>query len=170
MWSDPVAVRTVAAVVEAGTFDGAARALHVTPSAVSQRVKAIEESVGQRLLVRTTPVRPTAAGEVVLRYARRLALLDEDAATELGLAEARLPRLAQLAERAGRTMDQIAYPADIDHRPIGAGFVEQAFQLGYHTISTGKRFLRAWFVLGPQEGIGPARMDTSPQLQARREP
>ncbi len=94
MWSDPVAVRTVAAVVEAGTFDGAARALHVTPSAVSQRVKAIEESVGQRLLVRTTPVRPTAAGEVVLRYARRLALLDEDAATELGLAEARLPRLA----------------------------------------------------------------------------
>lgn len=94
MWSDPVAVRTVAAVVVAGTFDGAARALHVTPSAVSQRVKALEESIGQRLLVRTTPVRPTAAGEVVLRYARRLALLDEDAATELGLAEARLPRLA----------------------------------------------------------------------------
>ncbi len=51
MWSDPVAVRTVAAVVEAGTFDGAARALHVTPSAVSQRVKALEETIGQRLLV-----------------------------------------------------------------------------------------------------------------------
>lgn len=94
MWSDPVAVRTVAAVVEAGTFDGAARALHVTPSAVSQRVKALEETIGQRLLVRTTPVRPTAAGEVLLRYARRLALLDEDAATELGLADARLPRIA----------------------------------------------------------------------------
>lgn len=94
MWSDPVAVRTVAAVVEAGTFDAAARALHVTPSAVSQRVKALEQLAGQRLLVRSTPVRATSAGEVVLRYARRLALLDEDAAAELGLTDARLPRLS----------------------------------------------------------------------------
>jgi LysR family transcriptional regulator (chromosome initiation inhibitor) len=94
MWSDPIAVRTVAAVVETGTFDAAARSLHVTPSAVSQRVKALEQVVGQRLLVRSTPVRPTAAGEVVLRYARRLALLDEDVAAELGLAETHLPRLS----------------------------------------------------------------------------
>lgn len=94
MWSDPVAVRTVAAVVEHGTFDAAARALHVTPSAVSQRVKALEETVGQRLLVRSTPVRATPAGETVLRYARRLALLDQDAAAELGLDGPHRPRLA----------------------------------------------------------------------------
>ena len=36
----------IAAVVEAGSFDGAARLLQVTPSAVSQRVKAIEARLG----------------------------------------------------------------------------------------------------------------------------
>lgn len=91
---DPVAVRTVAAVVDGGTFDAAARALHVTPSAVSQRVKALEEAVGQRLLVRSTPARPTPAGEAVLRHARRLALLEEDVARDLGLDGPRRPRLA----------------------------------------------------------------------------
>jgi LysR family transcriptional regulator (chromosome initiation inhibitor) len=94
MWNDPVTVRTVAAVVEAGTFDAAARRLHVTPSAVSQRVKALETTLGQRLLVRSTPVRPTAAGEAVLRYARRLALLDQEAADDLGVGAAGGARLA----------------------------------------------------------------------------
>jgi LysR family transcriptional regulator (chromosome initiation inhibitor) len=94
MWTDPAAARTVAAVVDAGTFDAAARALHVTPSAVSQRIKALEQAVGQRLLVRSTPVRATTAGEAVLRYARRIALLDADVAAELGLTGLRRPRLA----------------------------------------------------------------------------
>lgn len=94
MWTDPVAARTVAAVVDAGTFDAAARQLHVTPSAVSQRVKALEQALGQRLLVRSTPVRATDAGEAVLRYARRVALLDQDVATELGLTGPRRPHLA----------------------------------------------------------------------------
>ncbi|MBU2075721.1 MAG: LysR family transcriptional regulator, partial [Actinobacteria bacterium] len=43
------------AVVDYGTFEAAARALHVTPSAVSQRVRALESSVGQVLVRRATP-------------------------------------------------------------------------------------------------------------------
>ncbi|MFJ4201404.1 LysR family transcriptional regulator ArgP [Streptomyces sviceus] len=78
-------VRTLLAVVDEGTFDAAAAALHVTPSAVSQRVKALEQRTGRVLLVRTKPVRPTESGDVVVRFARQLARLERDALAELGL-------------------------------------------------------------------------------------
>ncbi|TXS46690.1 LysR family transcriptional regulator ArgP [Streptomyces sp. uw30] len=81
-------VRTLLAVVDEGTFDAAAAALHVTPSAVSQRVKALEQRTGRVLLVRTKPVRPTESGEVVVRFARQLARLERDARAELGLSGA----------------------------------------------------------------------------------
>ena len=69
---------TLLALVEAGTFDAAARRQHVTASAVSQRVKALEQACGRVLVQRTTPVTLTEAGEVVLRYARQMALLEAD--------------------------------------------------------------------------------------------
>lgn len=79
-------VRTLLAVVDEGTFDAAAAALHVTPSAVSQRVKALEQRTGRVLLMRTKPVRATESGQVVVRFARQLAALERDARTELGIA------------------------------------------------------------------------------------
>ncbi|MFE9444559.1 LysR family transcriptional regulator ArgP [Streptomyces sp. NPDC006602] len=78
-------VRTLLTVVDEGTFDAAAAALQVTPSAVSQRVKALEQRTGRVLLVRTKPVRPTESGEVVVRFARQLARLERDARAELGM-------------------------------------------------------------------------------------
>ena len=77
-------LRTFAAVVDAGTFEAAARSLIVTPSAVSQRLKAMEDAAGQILLQRTNPVRPTTAGEAVLRFARQVRQLEWDALRELG--------------------------------------------------------------------------------------
>ncbi|SEM46339.1 LysR family transcriptional regulator ArgP [Streptacidiphilus jiangxiensis] len=81
-------VRTLLAVVDEGTFDAAAAVLHVTPSAVSQRVKALEQRAGRVLLTRTRPVRATESGQVVVRYARQLARLEGDARTALGMDEA----------------------------------------------------------------------------------
>lgn len=78
-------VRTLLAVVDEGTFDAAAAALHVTPSAVSQRVKALEQRTGRVLLLRTKPVRPTESGLVLVRLARQVARLERDAHAELGL-------------------------------------------------------------------------------------
>jgi len=46
----------LAAVIELGSFDAAAEWLHVTPSAVSQRIKTLEQRVGQVLVVRESPV------------------------------------------------------------------------------------------------------------------
>lgn len=69
---------TLLALLEEGTFEAAARRLHVTASAVSQRVKAMENSSGRVLVQRTTPVKLTEAGVVVLRYARQVELLEAD--------------------------------------------------------------------------------------------
>ncbi|WUH86929.1 LysR family transcriptional regulator ArgP [Amycolatopsis sp. NBC_00438] len=80
-------VRTLLAVVDEQSFDAAAAVLHVTPSAVSQRVKALEQRTGRVLLLRTKPVRLTESGQVVVRFARSLAQLEQDALGELGLGE-----------------------------------------------------------------------------------
>jgi LysR family transcriptional regulator (chromosome initiation inhibitor) len=71
------------AVVDNGTFEAAARKLMVTPSAVSQRVRALESQVGQVLVVRTSPCRTTEAGTVLLRMARQQQLLASEALAEL---------------------------------------------------------------------------------------
>ncbi|SFK28968.1 LysR family transcriptional regulator, chromosome initiation inhibitor [Amycolatopsis sacchari] len=93
-------VRTLLAVVDEGTFDAAAAALHVTPSAVSQRIKALEQSTGRVLLLRTKPVRLTESGEVVVRLARQLAQLEHDARRELGLAHEGEPATLPIAVNA----------------------------------------------------------------------
>ncbi|GHH14681.1 LysR family transcriptional regulator ArgP [Streptomyces lanatus] len=93
-------VRTLLAVVDEGTFDAAAAALHVTPPAVSQRVKALEQRTGRVLLVRTKPVRPTESGEVVVRFARQLARLELDARAELGMSAAGEPTRVSIAVNA----------------------------------------------------------------------
>ncbi|WSK75766.1 LysR family transcriptional regulator ArgP [Amycolatopsis sp. NBC_01286] len=80
-------VRTLLAVVDEQSFDAAAAVLHVTPSAVSQRVKALEQRTGRVLLLRTKPVRLTESGQVVVRFARSLAQLEQDALGELGFGE-----------------------------------------------------------------------------------
>ncbi|MEV7660660.1 LysR family transcriptional regulator ArgP [Paenarthrobacter sp. NPDC089316] len=76
---------TFATVLSEGTLEAAARLLHITPSAVSQRLKALEQSTGRVLLQRSNPVLATEAGEVVLRLARQVAQLEADAGKELGL-------------------------------------------------------------------------------------
>jgi LysR family transcriptional regulator (chromosome initiation inhibitor) len=78
-------VRTLLAVVDEHSFDAAAAVLHVTPSAVSQRIKALEQRTGRVLLLRTKPVSLTSSGQVLVRFARSLAQLEQDALTELGL-------------------------------------------------------------------------------------
>ena len=74
----------LAAVIDEGTFEAAARRLHVTPSAVSQRIKALELSVGQVLVRRSRPCRATDGGDVLVRLAGQLALLETEALRAIG--------------------------------------------------------------------------------------
>lgn len=86
---DLAQLRAYAATIDHGSLDAAAAALHVTPSAVSQRLKALERTVGAVLLQRTRPVRPTPPGLEVLRLARQLDALTADAESSLGVAAQR---------------------------------------------------------------------------------
>lgn len=78
-----------AAVLELGSFDAAAERLHVTPSAVSQRIKALEQRVGQVLVVREKPCRATPAGVPILRLAAQMSILESEALAETAGGSAR---------------------------------------------------------------------------------
>jgi LysR family transcriptional regulator, chromosome initiation inhibitor len=81
-------------VIEQGSFDAAASRLHVTPSAISQRIKALEQRVGQVLVVREKPCSTTAAGVPLLRLAAQTALLEAETLSEMGGGAGTLPRIA----------------------------------------------------------------------------
>lgn len=78
------AVETLVAIVDHGTFEAAARALHVTPSAVSQRVRALEHEVGRVVVRRGTPCVPTDAGAALVRWGRQVRLLETEARESIG--------------------------------------------------------------------------------------
>ncbi|BCW69375.1 ArgP/LysG family DNA-binding transcriptional regulator [Arthrobacter sp. NicSoilB8] len=79
----PEQARTLAAIVTHGSFDAAAAHLSVTPSAISQRIRALEAAVGRPVLTRARPAGLTESGQAVVRFARQLELLSADLAGEL---------------------------------------------------------------------------------------
>lgn len=66
------------AVIEHKGFDKAAKALYLTQSAVSQRVRQLEEAFGQILLVRSSPPTPTEAGKEILAHFKKVKLLESE--------------------------------------------------------------------------------------------
>jgi LysR family transcriptional regulator (chromosome initiation inhibitor) len=94
---DNAQLAAFAMVLREGSFEAAARRLHLTPSAISQRIKQLEERLGQVLLQRTTPCQATAAGKTLARFTGQLALLEAEMLGELGatatpwLAPVRMP-------------------------------------------------------------------------------
>ena len=94
---DYASLFALAAVVREGSFERAARALHVTPSAVSQRIRLLEERVGCALVVRGQPCTATDTGRSLCQHADRVRLLEQDLHDNLpalapsGVARATLP-------------------------------------------------------------------------------
>ncbi len=101
MLLDPHQLAALAAILRHGSFEAAAAELSVTPSAISQRIKALEDRVGAALIHRGTPCTGTPAG---LRIARH--------AEDIGLLEAKLARELALDQREGPVRVRIALPAD----------------------------------------------------------
>ncbi len=83
-------LKTLVTVVETGSFSKAARSLHLTQSAVSQRIKFLEESYGHTLFDRSaSTLLLTGAGELVLESAQRI----------LGIEESLRGKLKRIKER-----------------------------------------------------------------------
>lgn len=77
-------LKTLLAVLEAGSFSRAAEALEVAQSTVSFHVKALEKSAGARLLDRQGGgVRATTAGKVLERYGKRILSMHDEALARL---------------------------------------------------------------------------------------
>jgi LysR family transcriptional regulator (chromosome initiation inhibitor) len=75
---DYSSLSALVAVVREGSFERAARALHVTPSAVSQRIRLLEERVGCALVVRGQPCQATDTGRRLCQHMDRVRLLEQE--------------------------------------------------------------------------------------------
>lgn len=100
---DYASLAAIAAIVREGSFDRAAAVLGVTPSAVSQRVKGLEERLGAVLLTRGHPCRPTAVGAKLCAHVEQVRLLESDVIAEL-------PKLGD--EASGPAVIKVAVNAD----------------------------------------------------------
>lgn len=80
---DPDALECLAAIVEEGGFERAAVRLSITQSAVSQRLRSLEAAVGTVLIVRSRPLKATAAGQLLLKHTKQMRLLRADLERDL---------------------------------------------------------------------------------------
>jgi len=102
---DYPALRAVAMVAQTGSFERAAKVLNVTPSAVSQRIKGLEERLGAALIERGAPCVATERGAWLCRHVEHVGLLEQELM-------ARLPGLVDPGEPAGRATLSLAANAD----------------------------------------------------------
>jgi LysR family transcriptional regulator, chromosome initiation inhibitor len=102
---DYASLAALAAVVQEGSFERAARLLSVTPSAVSQRVKSLEERLGRVLVARGTPCTATEAGRLLCRHVEHVGMLEQDLRVEL-------PQLTRSIGDKGRVTLRVAVNAD----------------------------------------------------------
>ena len=75
---DYAGLEALAAVLGEGSFERAARRLHLTPSAVSQRIRQLEERTGQVLVLRGAPCTGTEAGRRLSLHVEQVALLENE--------------------------------------------------------------------------------------------
>jgi len=102
---DYASLAAVAAVVREGSFERAARALNVTTSAVSQRVKHLEERLGSILIIRGQPCRATDMGRLLCSHVEQVGLLEQEL-------RGALPKLVQTNGRVDRVTLRVAVNAD----------------------------------------------------------
>ncbi|MBB5575126.1 MULTISPECIES: LysR family transcriptional regulator ArgP [Rhizobium] len=114
---DYPALRVLFAVVQSGSFEKAAAVLNVTPSAVSQRIKQLEERVGTALVIRGTPCIATEQGDWLCRHMENVGILESELLEHL-------PSLSERGKLQQRVTLQVATNAD----SLGTWFLEAAAQ------------------------------------------
>lgn len=119
---DHAQLRALAAVIREGSFERAAQSLNVTASAVSQRVKALEDRVGRLLVKRSSPAVATTEGQVLVQLAEQTALLEHDALHRMGIADEDLPHAS--------------IPVAVNHDSLETWFPEAALQFARQTGTT----------------------------------
>jgi LysR family transcriptional regulator (chromosome initiation inhibitor) len=110
---DYASLAAIAAIVREGNFERAARTLNVTSSAISQRVKQLEERLGCVLIVRGQPCTATETGRLLCRHVEQVGMLEQDLRNVL-------PRVAPSGKDDGRVTLRVAVNAD----SLGTWFID----------------------------------------------
>jgi LysR family transcriptional regulator (chromosome initiation inhibitor) len=119
---DHAQLRALSAVIREGSFERAAQSLHVTTSAVSQRIKALEDRMGRLLVKRTAPAEATAEGAILVRLAEQTALLEHDALHRMGVEDDDLPHAS--------------IPVAVNHDSLETWFPEAALKFAQSSSTT----------------------------------
>jgi LysR family transcriptional regulator (chromosome initiation inhibitor) len=131
---DHTHLSTLAEVLRAGSFEEAAARLGVTPSAVSQRIRALEERLGTTLVRRGPPATATGMGARLARHAEDVALMEHELLGGLGQADGDRPviRLAVNADSlatwvlpALATLDGFLFDLVIDDQDHSADWLKR---------------------------------------------
>ncbi|MGS5089876.1 LysR family transcriptional regulator ArgP [Hydrogenophaga sp. A37] len=153
---DPDALECLAAIIEEGGFERAAQRLSITQSAVSQRLRALEAQVGTVLIVRSRPLKPTQAGQLMLKHAKMMRLLRADLENDL-------KELAPSSAGGGRDEERISVAINADSiatwaLPALDGLAQQGLPI--EIITDDQEFTHEWLregqVLGCVTSLGQA--------------
>ena len=141
---DPDALECLAAIVEEGGFERAARRLSITQSAVSQRLRALEAQVGTVLIVRSRPLKATSAGHLLLKHTKMVRLLRADL-------ERDLKELAPSSLRGAREEERISIAINADSiatwaLPALTGLAQQGLPM--EIITDDQDFTQEWLRQG----------------------
>lgn len=141
---DPDALECLAAIVEEGGFERAARRLSITQSAVSQRLRALEAQVGTVLIVRSRPLKATSAGQLLLKHTKMVRLLRADL-------ERDLKELAPSSLRGAREEERISIAINADSiatwaLPALTGLAQQGLPM--EIITDDQDFTQEWLRQG----------------------
>lgn len=187
----PDHLATLSAILQTGSFEGAAQALGLTQSAISQRLKALEARVGAQLVHRTTPCTATPVGQRLAAHADQIDLLETRLRKDLtGLAPAPQTRLrlavnadslatwlpAALASLPGHLFDLVIDDQDVSHDRLLRGEVLGALTTRASPLPgcdvTPLGALRYQAVASPAfmarhfgDGVTAERLATAPMLQ-----
>ena len=145
---DPDALECLAAILEEGGFERAAQRLSITQSAVSQRLRALEAQVGTVLVVRSRPIKPTAAGQLLLKHAKMMRLLRADLDKDL-------KELAPSSNGQGRHEERVSVAINADSLatwalPALSPLVNQGLPL--EIITDDQEFTQEWLREGQVMG------------------
>lgn len=132
MTPQPAQLEALVAIADHGSFEAAARALHVTASAVSQRIRALESIAGQVLVSRSSPCRPTDAGAAYVRLGRQTHLLYAEARLAVDDADhvVTLPVAVNADSLATWFRDVLSSAADWDRTALRLRVEDQAYSAG----------------------------------------
>ncbi len=152
---DEALLAAVAAVAREGSFERAARVLHVTPSAVSQRVKLLEERLGAVLIVRGQPCSATEIGARICRHAELVAVLVSQLRRELPMLPTDSPDIPHAGLRIAVNADSLStwfIKAMAEFGREDAALLNLTLADENHTAE----WLRRGYVLGAVTSVGTA--------------